>query len=158
MRKRASFDSFWGSGWPDPAWLKQFFLAPKGQEWSYLDGNDNWGLTVEGVEGTERLDPADPARIVIRLSMWGHPKRGVLLMYEKIGGGYDQLYSSKGDLSRLKEHVRTLHDTPLPIGLYIPFAEAWKAVKEFIETDGQLPKCIAWVENSTLPKGTFPPP
>jgi hypothetical protein len=79
-------------------------------------------------------------------------------LYEKIGGGFDELYSSKGDMSRIGEWVRTLHGDQRPIGLYIPFEEAWKAVKKFIETDGELPKSIEWVENATLPEGTFPAP
>jgi Immunity protein Imm1 len=36
--------------------------------------------------------------------------------------------------------VVSTHDTPLPIGLFVPFETAWEAVKEFIETDGELPK------------------
>jgi len=35
-------------------------------------------------------------------------------------------------------------------------AKAYEAVKEFIETDGQLPKCIEWVADKDLPPGTFP--
>jgi len=31
-------------------------------------------------------------------------------------------------------------------------------VKEFIETGGQLPKCIEWVANKDLPPNTFPDP
>ena len=54
--------------------------------------------------------------------------------------------------------MRSLHDTPLPIGLFISFREAWKAVKEFIETDGELPKSIELVANSDLPPNTFPDP
>jgi Immunity protein Imm1 len=50
------------------------------------------------------------------------------------------MYSSKGDLNRLREWVVSTHDTPLPIGLFVPFETAWEAVKEFIETDGELPK------------------
>jgi hypothetical protein len=46
----------------------------------------------------------------------------------------------------------------MPIGLFIPFAEAWKAVKEFIETEGELPKSIEWVRNRDLPPNTFPDP
>jgi len=158
MEKSASFDTHWGAGWPSPEWLKQFFLAPKGQEWSYLDGNDSWGLWAEGAAGTEHFGPTDDRRTNIHLSMWGYPDFGVLLIYEKVGGGYSELYSSRGDLSRLKEHVRSLHDTLLPVGLFIPFEKAWLAVKEFIETDGKLPKSIDWIENDTLPPGTFPPP
>lgn len=158
MSKSAHFHTYWGKGWPDATWLEPYFLSPPGQRWFFESGGDSAGLTADGLEGTEHLDPADPARIVLHLDMWGHPDHGVLLMYEKIGGAYDELYSSKGDLARLKEHVRSLHDTLLPVGLFIPFAEAWEAVKEFMERDGALPKCIEWVENSTLPEGTFPEP
>ena len=79
--------------------------------------------------------------------MWGHPQLGILLMYEKYGGGHRETFSSKGDLQRLGELVRSLHDTPLPVGLFIPFETAWKAVKEFVETDGALPKSIEWIAN-----------
>jgi hypothetical protein len=33
-----------------------------------------------------------------------------------------------------------------------------KAVKEFLETDGELPKSIEWVANADLPRNTFPDP
>jgi hypothetical protein len=62
------------------------------------------------------------------------------------------------DLSRLGEHTRTLHDDPVPVGLFIPFEKAFEGVKEFIETDGALPQCIEWIANSDLPPNTFPPP
>ncbi len=29
-------------------------------------------------------------------------------------------------------------------------------VREFMETDGALPKCIAWIANRDLPPNTFP--
>ena len=41
---------------------------------------------------------------------------------------------------------------------YIPFAKAWPAVKEFMETEGQLPKAIEWVRAEDLPPKTFPDP
>lgn len=158
MKRTIYFDKFDGNGWPELRELETFFLAPKGQEWSYLGGNDSWGLSVEGLNNTEHLDLKDGKRTDINLLMWGNPELGVFLLYEKIGGGFDELYSSKGDMSRIREWVRTLHGDQRPIGLYIPFEEAWKAVKEFIETDGELPKSIEWVENATLPEGTFPAP
>ena len=46
----------------------------------------------------------------------------------------------------------------MPIGLYIPFENAWKAVKEYIVTDGELPKSIEWIANQDLPADTFPDP
>jgi Immunity protein Imm1 len=75
----------------------------------------------------------------------GHPDLGVLVIWSKWGGGHKQDYTSKGDLTRLRELVRSLHETPLPVGLFIPYDLAWKAVKEFIETDGALPKSIEWI-------------
>jgi Immunity protein Imm1 len=59
-------------------------------------------------------------------------------------------------LKRLREWVRNLHNTPLPVGLFVPFESAWKAVKEFIEMDGQLPKSIEWVANKISLPAHFP--
>jgi hypothetical protein len=157
LKKRVYFDVFDGRGWPTPKQLEKYFLAPKGKQWFYTDGNDSAGLHAEGVEGTEHLE-LGKGRIDINLQMWGHPELGVLLVYSKAGGGYQETYSSKGDLTRLQEWVRTLHDDPMPIGLYIPFEKAWKAVKEFIETDGKLPTSIEWIANRDLPPNTFPDP
>ena len=157
MRKRVYFDVFDGAGWPSPSQLEPYFLAPPGQRWTFDTGNDNWGLNAEGVDETEHLE-ANKGRIDVGLEMWGHPDLGVLLIYSKWGGGFKNLYSSKGDLSRLREWVRSTHETPLPVGLFIPYAMAWRAVKEFIETDGKLPKSIEWIANKDLPKGTFPDP
>jgi hypothetical protein len=159
MRKTVYFDVFDGRGWPSPEQLRPYFLAPPGQRWTFDggNGNDSWGLTAEGVDGTEHLE-ANKGRIDIELEMWGHPDLGVLLIYSKWGGGVKQMYSSKGDLHRLREWVRSLHDTPLPVGLFIPYEKAWQAVKEFIETDGQLPKSIDWIANRDLPRNTFPDP
>jgi Immunity protein Imm1 len=82
----------------------------------------------------------------------------VLLIYYKWGGGHKETFSSRGDLSRLRDLVRTTHDDPLPIGLFIPFGKAWSAVKEFLETDGALPRSIEWIANRDLPPNTFPDP
>jgi immunity protein Imm1 of predicted polymorphic toxin system len=128
-----------------------------GQRWFFETGNDSAGLHAEGVDGTEHLEEGK-GRIDIDLEMWGHPKLGVLLIYSKWGGGWKEMFSSKGDLSRLRELVRSTHATPLPVGLFIPYEIAWKAVKEFIETDGKLPKSIAWIANRDLPLNTFPDP
>ena len=39
----------------------------------------------------------------------------------------------------------SLHGDPYSLGLFIPFEAAFKAVKEFIETDGELPTSIEWL-------------
>jgi hypothetical protein len=157
MKKETYFDRFDRHGWPAPQQLERFFLGPPEQCWSYDGGNDNWGFDAEGVEGTEHLDVKN-GRVDIRLDMYGHPKFGVLLIWSKWGGKYKETYSSKGDLSRLREWVRTLQQDLRPVGLFIPFDQAWKAVKEFIENDGALPKSIDWIANRDLPLGTFPEP
>ena len=157
MKKRAYFHKFWGPGWPTLQELEPYFLAPPGEEWFHRSGNDSAGFDLEGVDGTGHLQQGK-GRVDVRLHLWGNPDHGVLLIYSKWGGGYRDNFSSRGDLSRLREWVRSTHDTPLPVGLFIPFAEAWKAVKEFIETDGKLPKSIDWIANKDLPPNTFPDP
>jgi hypothetical protein len=156
MKKRAYFDTHWGAGWPDPGWLQRYFLGP-GALWTFDSGNDSWGLDAEGVEGSESL-PLNHGRIDIHLTMVGNENHGVLLMYRKWGGGYKDTFYSNGDLSRLSEWVETLHGDRMPVGLYIPFPAAWKAVREFIKTDGALPTSTEWIAGRDLPADTFPGP
>jgi Immunity protein Imm1 len=156
VRKFTYFDQIDGEGWPNPEDVKHYFFANPGQEWFHTWGNDTAGLSAEGLYGTEHEDHLAGHRVDLDLYIFGIPSLGVLLGYRKYGGGYDESYTSKGDLSRLKECVRNLHNDPLPVGLFIPFPKAYDAVKEFIETDGRLPKCIEWVADKDLPPGTFP--
>lgn len=158
MKKHSYFASRFRDGWPEPEEIAPLFLAPPGERWFFETGNDSAGLTAEGVDGTDRLDPADRGRVAVHLDLWAHPERGVQLSWRKWGGGRKETWHSKGDLSRLAEHVRSLHDTPLSAGLFIPYEEAWQAVRDFIETDGERPGSIAWIEESDLPAGTFPAP
>jgi hypothetical protein len=157
MRKHAYFDTYWDEGWPSLNWLKPYFIALPEKRWAFSGGNDSAGFDAEGIDDTEHLE-FGKGRIDIRLSLWGNRRYGVFLLWEKVGGGFQEIYSSKGDLTRLGELMRSLHDTPLPVGLFVPFEDAWKAVKEFIEKDGQRPKSIEWIANSDLPPNTFPDP
>jgi len=157
MKKTTYFASRRSQGWPSPRELEPYFLAPAGQQWFFETRNDSAALRAQGVDGTEHLEE-NKGRIDVDLDMWGHPELGVLLIYSKWGGGLKETFTSKGDLSRLREWVRSTHDTPLPVGLFIPYALAWRAVKEFIETDGKLPKSIEWIANRDLPPDTFPDP
>ena len=157
MRKWTNFETHYHDGWPDPRVLKPYFFAPPGQEWFHTGGNDTARLSAEGLHGTEKGVPGK-TRTDLSFELYGVPRLGVLLFYHQYGGGHNQAYTSKGDLSRRGEWVRNLHNTPLPVGLFIPFEAAWLAVKEFIETDGQLPKSIEWIANKDLPPGTFPDP
>ena len=142
MRKLTYFDQIDREGWPDPQEVKHYFFAPAGKEWFHTWGNDSAGLWAEGLYGTENEDHIAGHRVDLDFYIYGIPGLGVLLIYHKHGSGYAEAYTSKGDMSRLKEWVRNLHNDPLPVGLFVPFPKAYDAVKEFIETDGQLPKCI----------------
>ena len=157
MNKTMYFNSKYARRWPAAGEIEAAFLAPKGKEWFNSTGNDTGGFSLEGVDGTEHLQWGD-GRVDIKLDLWGRPGLGVMIIYSKTGGPGGYAYTSKGDQTRMKEYVRSLHDTPLPVGLFIPFPEAWKAVKEFIESDGQLPKSIAWIKNTDLAPDTFPDP
>ena len=158
MNKYINFEKFWGDYWPAADELKPYFLAPVGKEWFYTGGNDSGGLSLEGLDGTEHL-PLGQGRNDIWLSMWGNPDLGVLLQYTIITGDKPrQDWFSKGDMTKLRQWVRTLHADPMPVGLYIPFPKAWLAVKEFMETEGQLPTSIEWVTSDELPDNTFPTP
>jgi hypothetical protein len=157
MRKSIDFGYLDNEGWPDPKEFEHHFLCPRGPYWFPGTRSDSAALWAEGVHGTEHLD-GETGRIDIELMMWRNRDLGVLLIYSKWGGDYKQTFSSMGDLSRLREWVRASHGTPLPVGLFVPIEMAWRAVKEFIETDGELPRSIEWIANGDLPPGTFPDP
>jgi hypothetical protein len=159
MKKRAYFDKYWGPGWPDLRFLEPYFLAAPGQEWFFDSGNDGAVLNGEGLYNTEHLEPKT-GRIDVRLYMSGSAEHGVCLTYDKWDGREQRKHTliSKGDLGRLREFVRSLHGDPISVGLFISFREAWKAVREFIETDGELPESIEWISISDLPPETFPAP
>jgi hypothetical protein len=159
MIKDIYFDRFIGPGWPTLGQLAPYFIPkPKGRGWFDDTGNDSAGIDLLGVDGTMHLPP-EGGRRNIKLSLWGNPDVGVLLIYERTGPkSYRDAFTSKGDMTRLREWVRSTHDTPLPVGLFIPFDKAWLAVKEFMETEGQLPTSIEWVRNADLPENTFPDP
>jgi len=156
MLKRIDFGELRTDSWPKPDEMSRYFLAKPGQEWTYTGGSDSASLSLIGVDGTHGQD--FNSRIDIDLTMWGHPQLGVLLYYSKLGGAYTDRFNSVGDMSKLDQWVRSLHDTPLPVGLFIPFRDAWPAVKDFMETEGELPKSIEWIAARDLPAGTFPDP
>ena len=157
MRKWSYFASEFHEGWPAPSDIEHYFLGPLGRRWFFETGNDTAGFRAEGVDGTELLKPFVD-RVDIDLALWGHPELGVLLIYSRLGGSQPYAFTSKGDLTRLREWVRTMHDDLRPVGLYVPFELAWQAVKEFIDTGGELPKSIEWINNRDLPADSFPDP
>jgi hypothetical protein len=152
------FDNFPRQGWPAPDELRRFFLAPKGQEWSFQGRNDSWGLDIQGLRGTGGRAEID--QVGVHLYMVGNRDLGVYFIYDKWDGRirHKYKYAAKGDLSRLGEFVESLHETPLSVGLFVPFPKAWMAVQEFMETDGELPTSIEWIATRDLPSKTFPIP
>jgi hypothetical protein len=158
MRKIAYFDPFPTNGWPDTKDLEPYFIAPPGKQWTYPHGMDNWVLSAEGLYGTEHLQPKT-GRVDVHLYMVGNPQHGVTFAYQKWDGREQRKtsYSSKGDLGHRLKFVRSLHGDLMSVGLFVPFRDAWRAVKEFIETDGELPTSIEWVRAGDLPEDTFPP-
>jgi hypothetical protein len=155
MIKTAYFASRDIKGWPRPEEIEHYFLAPPGKHWFFETGNDTAGFTADGIDGTEHLEPKR-TRSNVRLALSAHPTMGVMLDWSKWDGKERQTYISKGDLRRLRELVLNLHDDPLPVGLLVPYAVAWKATKEFLETDGGLPNSIEWIAARDLPRDTFP--
>jgi hypothetical protein len=160
MNKFAYFHTFLEEAWPSLEFLEKFFRQPPAGTvgWFPDSGNDSAVLRLEGLDGTEHILRFH-GRKDIELSMWGNPHLGVLLQYARYGGGVPrQDWFSQGDMTKLRVWVRSLHDTPLPVGLFIPFEQAWLAVKEFMATEGQLPTAITWVNSADLPAQTFPDP
>jgi hypothetical protein len=75
-----------------------------------------------------------------------------------VGFGAWTVTASAGDLRRLGRFMYSLQGDPYSLGLFIPFEEAFKAVKEFIESDGELPTSIGWVSGKDLLPERFPVP
>lgn len=157
MNKETYFTSYRGSGWPEPDWLARYFLTAQGRRDFFVDGNDNWGLDAEGVDGTDHL-PHLKGRVDAHLTIQGNLDLGILLQYRKTGRQPIEVYYSKGDLTRLHQWVKTAHGDKMPIGLFIPFETAWTAIKEFMERDGALPTAIEWIADKDIPADVFPPP
>lgn len=157
MKKSAYFDTYHSDGWPDEHWLSRYFLTSEGRHDFFAHGNDSWGLTAEGVDGTEHL-LLHKGRIDVELYIKGQAGFGVMLLWRKIGRVPIEAYYSKGDTTRLGQWVKDMQGYLQPVGLFIPFETAWLAVKGFIERDGALPTCIEWIRDRDLPKSTFPPP
>jgi immunity protein Imm1 of predicted polymorphic toxin system len=156
MIKSAYFASRDIKGWPRPDDIEHYFLDPPGQRWFFETTNDTAGFDADGVDGTEHLPELERSRISLALS--AHPSLGVMAQWSKWDGKRKNTFYAKGNLSRRTEFVRNMHGTPLSVGLLVPYELAWKAVKEFLETDGQLPKSIEWIASRDLPPDTFPDP
>jgi hypothetical protein len=156
MKRRTHFAELSGAGWPDPRDLEHFFRDPRGDAWPRNGGNDSWGLYADGLNGTgEFLDELD--RTTVSLFLTGYPHLGVTLAYSKWDGRTKQKFDfeSEGDLRRSSDIVYSMHGTPMSVGSFVPFADAYAAIKEFIETEGGLPGNIKWGPGIDIPPEAF---
>jgi len=156
MKKVTSFRGYDGPGWPNQKWLEPFFLTSAGRREVFGVRNNEWGLRARGVDGTEDL-PFDK-EINITLHIIGKPDLGVLLVYDRMSATDGYSYYSVGDPKMFRTLVEATQVSRMPMGLFIPFEQALKAVVEFIQTNGARPKCIEWIAPSELPEGSFPEP
>lgn len=157
MKTRAYFDELWGDEWPTIDWLEPRFRAPP-RGISPLQAKKGDGrFEVEGVDGTGHLDKNN-GRIDAVMLLCADPRYGLLFDYTRFGGGVREAFLSKGDLRRRLEWVKSPHGTPLSIGLFVPVEKGWNALKQFIESKGQLPTAIEWIAEGELPPETFPLP
>jgi hypothetical protein len=155
MRKRANIHGVVGPGWPTPRELEPDFFRARERPSSFAANDDCMALNIEGADGTAHLKEGE-GRIDIQLTMLCHPFRGALLHYWKFGGGHAEMFYSQGDLRRLQEWVQTRDGELMPVGLFLPFETAWQAVKEYIDTDGALPRSIVWFPGEAVPPYAFP--
>jgi hypothetical protein len=156
MKKTTYFLEHPGLGWPDERWLAPYFLTPAGRHEAFAIDNDCWGVSLEGVDGTENLPPQK--QIDINLTIVGNLDVGVLLFYDRWGDLFEKAFYSKGDQSKLYTWVRTRHGDRRSVGFFIPFDQAFRAIMQFIRTDGARPTCIEWVRAIDLPEDVFPEP
>jgi hypothetical protein len=156
MKKVTSFPGYEGRSWPDEQWLAPYFLTAAGRRKAFGIGNNHWGLKARGMNGTEELPFHE--RIDINLHIVGKPDLGVMLLYDRVSpiDGYG--YYSVGNLRMLRTLVKATQGSRMPVGLFISFEQAFKAIVEFIGTNGALPKCIEWIAADDLPEGSFPEP
>jgi Immunity protein Imm1 len=159
VKKEAAFDNHWGKGWPEIRIVEQNLSDPEKLAQLFAQGRDGGCFSIEWTYDKNNSAPQSEL-VGATLYMHMNPNHGIKLQYSKWDGrtGEKKTYHSKGDLTRLKEFVRSFHRTPLSIGLFVPFEVGRKAVKEFLESDGELPRSIDWMSDDDLPSDVFPLP
>ena len=93
-----------------------------------------------------------PEDLVITKVLAGRPKD-----IEDIRGVIHERRASLDD-TRIRTILRLLEQALSQSDLLPVFERAWSAVKQFIESEGELPGGIEWIARNELPPGTFPEP
>jgi hypothetical protein len=114
MTKRTYFADLSGPNWPVPRDLERYFKGRNGASWPTRGGNDEWGLSAEGLYGTDMLaDKFD--KVNVHLYLTGYSELGVSLHYSRWDGRTKQKFDreSEGDMRRATDIVYSLQGTPL---------------------------------------------
>src|SRR5689334_22088829 len=118
VKKEAAFDDYWGNGWPDVSTVQLCLADPERRAQLFAKGRDGGCFSIEWIY--EKNDSTSQSGLVgAVLYMHLNPDHGIKLQYS----GWDRrigernTYHSKGDLTQLKQFVRSFHRTPLSIGL-----------------------------------------
>jgi hypothetical protein len=157
VRKQASFNDYWGNGWPDISTIECCLGDPDKRAQFFAEGHDGGCFSVEWISKNQNQKP-ELKLAGATLFLHVHPDSGIKLQYSKWDRreGEKKTFHSKGNVRRLKEFVRSLHGTPLSLGLFVPFELGIRAVKEFMRTEGELPQDITWISDNELSSDVFP--
>ena len=101
--------------------------------------------------------PDNDDGVSVYLSMTGYPDLGVSFGYARWDGRTKEKidYELIGDPRKEREIVYTMQGDPVSVGSFVPYADAYQVVKEFIETGGELPTCIKWGLGPDIPQEAF---
>src|SRR5688572_25361436 len=123
MRRGTNFLDHPSEGWPDPGWLRPYFLTPEGRQQAFGD-QEEWWFDIDGLEGTENL-PSGKGRIDLDFILESHPHHGIMLSWRIWGGGRKECKVSLGHPLRMDRWLRNGQGDRRPVGLFVPYEAAW---------------------------------
>ena len=154
MRKSIDLGLHDQDGWPNPKELEHYFLGPQGRFWSSEDRSDSAALWAKGVHGTEHLD-VGKGRIDIELLIWRNLDFGVLLIYSKWGGPYKEMFSSKGNLSRLHDLCARSMARFCPSASLYRLKKRGRRSRSSSKRTASFPRALSGLRTATFPHEPF---
>jgi Immunity protein Imm1 len=151
-----NFGKFHGNQLPPLNELEQYFTLKRGYLWLDLPGVDTAGIEYLDVTGSGE-ESIEASRVDLALTLWGHPAYGVYLQYDRRAKNDRMTRCSVGS-GESGQWIRSRQGDLIPLGLCISFDNAWRAVKEFVETGGALPESVDWLAANKLAPNAFPDP
>ena len=121
---------------PDLEQLEQLVLNPDGPGWQFSQAGIDYFL------GDGRMH---------HLIVLGHPELGYYLQFLGPKGcfGPEDIWLALGNRFRLSEVV-CRDDWEASVGLFVPRAAAWEAIRHFCMTGGRSP-AIEWISHRDVP-------